>query len=339
MLQRGLLVPHPEGDLEVLVERLLEALDLGEGRVTKCGHFRRPARLSMDSLSSDSGLGSSVSDFDGTDACDTCGEAVDEGGTSSKAWTVRIFAANGLMGREAWSAAWREMESVDVEIVPRIDGETRRKLEERKREEAAEEMERAEDEETRIRELVEEQMLLAYERVKTETEEVERQQHETLNDLALGREAESTDTRRHSDLPPIYRPKDIPLSILLRNYIYLLAQDWRNVAIGCLALLVLALATTSGSEGTPETMPAVSDSVYGVLGSMPEVGQTVSRSANAAIGDVSSRIRPTGATTPSLVQEAGKKVTEIGLYEQHRLTSPVYNLARLFEPQMCGVGE
>ncbi|KAK6429126.1 hypothetical protein LTR95_014724 [Oleoguttula sp. CCFEE 5521] len=329
MLQRGLLIPHPEGDLELLVERLLDALDLGEGRVTKCGHFRRPARLSMDSLSSDSGLGSSVSDCDGLEACTTCGETINDSKTGSKAWTVRIFAANGLMGREAWSAAWREMESVDVEIVPRIDGETRRKLEERKREEAAEETERAEDEETRIRELVEEQVLLAHERVKAGTAEPDYQQHEARGELASA----------VADLPPIYRPKDIPLSILLRNYIYLLAQDWRNVAIACLALLVLALAITSGSDGTPETMPSVSDSVHGVLGSMPEVGQTVSRSARAAIGEVSSRIHPTGATALSLVQEAGKKVTESGLYEQHRLTSPMYNLARLFEPQMCGVGE
>ncbi|KAK6441132.1 hypothetical protein LTR95_002629 [Oleoguttula sp. CCFEE 5521] len=337
MLQRGLLIPHPEGEFEILVERLLKALELCDGRVTKCGHFRRPTRLSMDS---DSGLGSSVSDYDGTDACDTCGETMEEVGSGSKAWTVRIFAANGLMGREAWCAAWREMESVDVEIVPRVDEETRRKLEERKREEAAEEIEREHDEEERIRELVEEQVLLAHERVKATSADAELRQCEPLNEPALGREPEPTDIRRHSDLPPIYRPKDIPLSILLRNYVYLLAQDWRNVAIACLALLVLVLAFTPGSVYTPKSttaMVTVPESVHGVLGSMPDVSQAISRPASAAIDDVSSTIRPAGAMAFSHVREAYQSVTESEPDEQHGLTSPVYNLARLFEPHMCGM--
>ncbi|OQO05941.1 hypothetical protein B0A48_10037 [Cryoendolithus antarcticus] len=339
MLQRGLLIPHPEGDFETLVERLLEALALGNGSVTNCGHFRRPTRLSMDSLSSDSGLGSSVSDFDGADACDTCGETIEDSETGRQAWTVRVFAANGLMEREAWTAAWREMESVDVEIVPRIDGETRRRLEARKREEAAEERETEQDEADRIRELVEEQVLLAHERVKAGADH---QQQDELQKTALSCGAEPMTANLHSDLPPIYRPKDIPLTILLRNYIYLLAQDWRNVAIACLALLVLALATTSGSKGTPGTMgvvPAVPERVHSVLNSMPDLSQTISRPASAAIEAVSSTIRPAGTTTSSYMHEEGKSVGESGSDEQHRLTSPVYNLASLLEPSMCCVEE
>nr|OQO15938.1 hypothetical protein B0A51_15267 [Rachicladosporium sp. CCFEE 5018] len=337
MLQRGLLIPHPEGDFETLVERLLEALALGNGSVTNCGHFRRPTRLSMDSLSSDSGLGSSVSDFDGADACDTCGETIEDSETGRQAWTVRVFAANGLMGREAWTAAWREMESVDVEIVPRIDGETRRRLEARKREEAAEARATEQDEADRIRELVEEQVLLAHERVKADAD---RQQQDELQKTALSCDAEPMTANMHSDLPPIYRPKDIPLTILLRNYIYLLAQDWRNVAIACLALLVLALAITSGSKGTPGTMgviPAVSEGVHGVLGSMPEVGETVSRPASANVDAMFSSIYPTGGAASNHVEEAAGSVTESALDERHRKTSPVYSLARVFEPQMCGV--
>ena len=61
ILQRGILVPHPREEYEMLEERLLEALELEEERLTKCGHFRGHARDSTSSVStvgdsSDSGL-------------------------------------------------------------------------------------------------------------------------------------------------------------------------------------------------------------------------------------------------------------------------------------------
>ena len=122
VLQRGILIPHPREEYELLEERLLEALELRKERVTKCGHFR--SRDSMSSTSSgessvrsdDSGVGSSI-ESDG-ELCSTCQHHLKTArtvtGKGGSRWNIRVFAANGLMRASAWSAAWGEMERVDV---------------------------------------------------------------------------------------------------------------------------------------------------------------------------------------------------------------------------------
>ncbi len=46
VLERGILLPHPQNDYEVLEERLLEGLDLPvkrRARILECGHYLGPA--------------------------------------------------------------------------------------------------------------------------------------------------------------------------------------------------------------------------------------------------------------------------------------------------------
>jgi len=59
--------------------------------------------------------------------CDICGKDVRlEGGldgNTEKRFRVKIYASNGLMRAGAWAACWREMERVDVELHPFVDGD------------------------------------------------------------------------------------------------------------------------------------------------------------------------------------------------------------------------
>ncbi|KAK8177889.1 hypothetical protein IWX90DRAFT_35314 [Phyllosticta citrichinensis] len=154
LMSRGLLLPHPRDEYDLLEERLLEALELKTPRVWRCGHFygseeaddagkkradsaigtdeERPEGLqerAADSSPDSNALDSSGSDNgdDSDDAanapvCSVCCEplhvppSLDRGAPNR--WDIRIFAANGLMRSSAWSAAWSEMERVDVAITP-----------------------------------------------------------------------------------------------------------------------------------------------------------------------------------------------------------------------------
>ena len=290
VLKRGLLIPHPRGEYEMLEERLLEALELKQERVTKCGHFR--GRDSVGSLTSsndsdresDSGLGSSLDGSD-TEVCTTCHHAVSTSASkvtgAKRKWSVKVFAANGLMRAPAWSAAWPEMERVDIEISPWISDDLRRKLDERQERETADEAARAEDENERIRELVEEQVRLAHEE-SMRVEEAERnyvivnevaQRKQkrgspsiTIPETAIPGRLEASKSQQakpasqpQQDLPQIYRPSQIPTSVLLKNYLYLLAQDRRNVAIFFLGLIALFFALRPTHVIRPTTVKDLSD--------------------------------------------------------------------------------
>lgn len=294
---RGILISHPGEEYELLEERLLEALELKDERITKCGHFHR--RDSSNSASgSDSGVGSSVDGSEG-EMCNTCQHRIKFSrapiGDSNKKWSVKIFAANGLMRASAWAAAWQDMESVDVEIVPWISEDLRRQLDKRReQEEAFQEAVRRDDEDAKIRQMVEDEVRLAFEiqRSRREAESGMAREHEPTEPYKQDVSMEETDAEEVTfqtfedplqlqapqDLPQIYPPSEIPLSILLKNYVYLLAQDWRNVAIFLLGTTALVWAllhtvTASGSilaryhdEGTqllPSTpLPASSSPVY-----------------------------------------------------------------------------
>ncbi|KAI4139314.1 MAG: hypothetical protein LQ340_008012, partial [Diploschistes diacapsis] len=167
VLERGILIPHPREDYELLEERLLESLELATPRILKCGHFRLDADEEAAALAEAreaefdapqqhrAGAGSRC---DGGDACEhsgaaaaavgavdeegaqdpdlcvDCGRRVRDGrsgsaGKGGRRWDMRIYAANGLMRAGAWAAAWREMERVDVEICPFMEDGVRRELE------------------------------------------------------------------------------------------------------------------------------------------------------------------------------------------------------------------
>ncbi|KAK4961680.1 hypothetical protein LTR10_002171 [Elasticomyces elasticus] len=260
MLARGLLIPHPREEYELLEERLLEAMELKDERVTKCGHFRGDsARDSVLSASSDegegsdSGLGSSVEgSVVDADVCSTCSCVIktSKSGVSSgrRRWSIRVYAANGLMRTSAWAAAWNEMEGVDVEILPWVDEDTRKLLHERSERDAAHEALREHEDgalrREKLRALVEEQthpepaQLVASRQEK----EVSKPSHENdSSDLA---------NPIMADLPRVYHRSQVPLSVLLKNYIILLARDPRNVALFFLGLLALWFIV---SRSTPTT--------------------------------------------------------------------------------------
>lgn len=102
---RGILLPHPQEDYELLEERLLEALELETPRI-QGAHF--------DDKGVDSGFeDGSQSEGDSDDKCPDCGKQI---GKAERRWEIKVFAANGLMKGAAWTAAWRDMEKVDVQV-------------------------------------------------------------------------------------------------------------------------------------------------------------------------------------------------------------------------------
>ena len=112
---RGILIPHPQEDYELLEERLLESLELETPRI-RSNHF-----LHQDQAAADSGFESASQTDEETDddtphefQCPDCGKGINP--KRDRKWEIKVYAANGLMRAGAWAAAWREMEKVDVEI-------------------------------------------------------------------------------------------------------------------------------------------------------------------------------------------------------------------------------
>ncbi|KAG7294465.1 hypothetical protein NEMBOFW57_004538 [Staphylotrichum longicolle] len=158
VLERGVLVPHPQNDYEVLEERLLEALELPvrrRARILECGHYLGPANVEAEEADAEDEDGEG--EEEGTAGgkrhwCGTCrGEIRYEDLGAGKVFRVKVYASNGLMRAGAWEACWKEMERVDVEVEPVVDvavqgeleklGVMQLEMEERRRVEA--EMERA----------------------------------------------------------------------------------------------------------------------------------------------------------------------------------------------------
>ncbi|KEQ67228.1 uncharacterized protein M437DRAFT_37403 [Aureobasidium melanogenum CBS 110374] len=194
--QRGILIAHPREEFELLEESVLEALDLLPERIGYDGQYRPRTPSTV--------VEGDADDEEETDVqpCDTC-QRVHVG----DAWSVRVYAANGLMRAGAWAACWSEMERVDCEVRPCISERISRSLDE---------MQLAED--------------IANERGTHRSPETQHTSPTT---------SRPTSTLQN-DLPPIYRPKDVPLGLLLRNYLYLVLRDRRNIAICILGLTLLA---------------------------------------------------------------------------------------------------
>ncbi|KAI9808208.1 MAG: hypothetical protein M1825_004665 [Sarcosagium campestre] len=379
VLARGILLPHPREDYELLEERLLESLDLRLPRILKCGHFHRPedvdARLDAAAALLDhhehgnQGTGHRGNDddqdddeddgydaaTDGADVCEDCGRRVRTGvmgsaGTGSKRWNIKIFAANGLMRAGAWTAAWREMERVDVEIAPWIPEDLRRELDRRsfvEREEAAEAAAAAAAAETAGAATI----LDDRDEVRGELIDVDERERQRLREIygedgfgdtrstpssmrrrrgagagaggsqggvdALGA---SSGTRHRSrgrfvdgqmdadgahehiidsiGQPPRWQGqhlhdndndqqhrnrnhsnndyiRSIPLSVLARNYLYLVMSDPRNMAIGVLCLLVALMALRPGGGGSDPLSGTVSPISGAGPGSQSESGVKV----------------------------------------------------------------
>ncbi|KAH6622713.1 hypothetical protein F5144DRAFT_614655 [Chaetomium tenue] len=122
VLERGILLPHPQNDYEVLEERLLEALELPlrrRARILECGHYVGPANVPEDGDSDDEGAEGAEGKTHWCGTC--CGEIRCEDLGVGRVFRIKVYASNGLMRAGAWEACWKEMERVDVEVEPIVD--------------------------------------------------------------------------------------------------------------------------------------------------------------------------------------------------------------------------
>jgi hypothetical protein len=155
LMRRGLLIPHPRDEYDLLEERILESLELKTPRLLKCGHFVPPEddtdkeddedEASM--LEDNTGRGSRMSGGTFTEEleggvgpadhsmCADCHHELKRPGkgigAGTRRWDIKIYAANGLMRANAWAACWGEMERCDVELQPWIPDDLRKTLERR----------------------------------------------------------------------------------------------------------------------------------------------------------------------------------------------------------------
>ncbi|KAG9998229.1 hypothetical protein KCU78_g16544, partial [Aureobasidium melanogenum] len=253
--QRGILIAHPREEFELLEESVLEALDLLPERIGYDGQYRprTPSTITE----------SETGDDEDTDVqpCDTC-QRVHVG----DAWSVRAYAANGLMRAGAWAACWSEMERVDCEVRPCISEHISRRLDE---------MQMAED-------IANEQgshMPAIQSRLERQIIETPKRHVQPDPMAPIQKSAVVTINKQRSpetqpkspitsrplsvlqdDLPPIYHPKDVPLRLLLRNYLYLMLRDRRNITILFLGLTILA-STFHGVFATQATDTSKTDLV------------------------------------------------------------------------------
>ncbi|MCJ1233419.1 hypothetical protein MMC14_001375 [Varicellaria rhodocarpa] len=269
VLERGILIPHPKEDYDLLEERLLESLELKIPRILKCGHFHLTPDEEKDAMDLEDEDYDSDNDLD---ICDDCGRRVRDGhhgsGTGLRRWDIKIYAANGLMRAGAWGAAWNEMERVDVEILPFIEDDLRRELELRKEED---------EERCRSRPLVQNHSTPSFTGAPTYGDGRSRMDDARMREIYgedaqaylddLTREDEHAQIEPKHDVPPpphslhsmehrrseFPHPNQIPLWTLLKNYIYLASQDRRNIAILLLGTLVIFLSLSSSSS--PHTAP------------------------------------------------------------------------------------
>ncbi|KAL8896517.1 MAG: hypothetical protein Q9192_003051 [Flavoplaca navasiana] len=230
VLERGILIPHPKEDYDLLEERLLESLDLRTPRILKCGHFHLDPDEEADIAGSDSEDEEGDED---ADICDDCGRRVRDGrygsGSGSRRWDIKVFAANGLMRAGAWGAAWREMERVDIEIIPWMEDEVKRELALRT------------EEERKHTALVQEETFHQSEQRPNMDEERLREIYG--NDVPNLPDSEPKQTSRSQpDQAVNQRQDEIPLQDLLKDYLIAASQDRKNIAIFVLTILVLYLS-------------------------------------------------------------------------------------------------
>lgn len=204
VLDRGILLPHPQNDYEVLEERLLEALELPlrrRARILECGHYLGPASemTVKDDTDSDSEEFSDYEEYEARQKpekrhwCKTCkGDIKYEELGSDRIFRVKVYASNGLMSAGAWEACWKEMERVDIEVEPIIDSGLQSELsklssileQEQQQQLQAEKEQEAADAQ---RMLFEEEQRLALEeerhRLETQRQELEEERRRTLEDV------------------------------------------------------------------------------------------------------------------------------------------------------------
>ncbi|CAG8153847.1 unnamed protein product [Penicillium olsonii] len=254
---RGVLISHPEDLYDMLEERLLESLELQRPRLQN-GHFvgREDHTDSGDDFSD---IDESETDGEQGDECPDCGGHVRHGDSNRK-WEIRVFAANGLMRAGAWSAAWRDMEKVDVEVGLWLPSDVRRGLERRLAEEQMALVERDQAQSPTMQMMPISSLVDRENQILPEILQSPRRNHARMvsdvgsfqsRSLMPSRESISSaplEPDHHAQSQRSERNHEVALSTLCANYIRVLAADRRNMALVLLSMLVAFLAFGYGQQ-------------------------------------------------------------------------------------------
>ena len=306
--ERGILIPHPREDYDLLEERLLESLELKVPRILKCGHFH----LEEGEVEEEE----DESETD-EDICKDCGRRIRDGrmgsGTGAKRWDVKVYAANGLMRAGAWGAAWREMERVDVEVQPWLEEGLRRQLEARRQEEELRGLSEAGHDVQANPEPSHGVGNIDVERIR----EIYGEDAQAYVDGFV----ESPKVRRQSFLRHRHESQDVELWVLLRNYLILVIRDRKNVVIVLLSMVVLFLSLgRSAVPGTadssmhlvPSAVVSGFDSAKGVAESVGEcVVSGLETMANAPVPMVATAAVESLASAVVERKDVGEEYAEI----------------------------
>lgn len=287
--QRGVLIAHPREDYDLLEERLLEALELERPRIRR-GHYIGAGGDSDSGFESSSQNGTD----EGSDAeeqtgqnkkerCEDCGRSVSCKTEQDRKWEIKVFAANGLMRSGAWSAAWEQMEKVDVEVAVWMPEDVRIEVDERlKALQANEEAERA------AKELIDSPRaqrtrrntarLRHDQRMREIYGELERPRTPEIDGLTDRRESailnseELLDAKIQHDPPePVFvhsefqqdERSETPLQpdflTFMRHHFNAIVNDQRNLAIVLLSILVLFFSVQNVGLSNSVSPPAKPD--------------------------------------------------------------------------------
>lgn len=239
---RGILIPHPKGDYEFLEEKLLESLELIQARI-RSGHY-----LAKEDAVEDEHEGHEEDIIQGV-PCPDCGREVVADLDTDRKWEVKVYAANGLMGAGAWSAAWNEMEKIDVEVGVWLPESVRRDVELFLREApnsapVGDGSKEYMDDHQREWEVYGE----TGKRTQNEIDGLEDDMAQTRAQEypVHGWDGDQLDHESKDTAPDRCKPADPSLSQLLLNSVGKVMEDRKNAAIVLLALLVLWLGVISG---------------------------------------------------------------------------------------------
>lgn len=260
---RGVLIPHPKADYELLEERLLESLELVKPKL-RSGHYYGNENVDEEAEQSESDAEVATQ----VTKCQDCGKRVVQDIARDRIWEVKVYAANGLMRAGAWSAAWNEMEKVDVEVNVFLPADIRREVEERYlhlgigHDAEIDEGQKYEatDAERRRREI--------YGNPESESQDKVDgffQSGQPYNDVHSESSAPQHQYQQRASGPTI------ELTQLFINYLKTLAQDRRNAVIGVLGLAVILLALNSSvfqNQGYERPIASITASVPS-LGKVP----------------------------------------------------------------------
>ncbi|KAL4809223.1 hypothetical protein BDV18DRAFT_131514 [Aspergillus unguis] len=249
---RGVLISHPEDMYDLLEERLLESLELQHPRLDH-GHFLGDDETESDREDRLAREGSSTEDEG--DECPDCGGRMVRHHTARK-WELKVFAANGLMRAGAWAAAWKEMEKVDVEVGLWLPPNVRADLERRISEDSSH-FANSLSGPVALLQGPENIQVEAPGRALTPAPladtppRVTQAQKPDLPQDPVEFMSQSQDNRKWNHPTP--RAPEIDLQTLLVNYIRVLANDRRNIAIVLLSILVVLAAMSPKATVTLES--------------------------------------------------------------------------------------